>query len=104
MAAVTAIAGWLVGRRQKNNQFLGDLQGSINLLADKNREQMNEILKLREEIIKLRDENLTQSKEIAAQSREISALKEENAGLREQIASLQEQLSNIKTITRKAKE
>lgn len=101
VGAVTSLAGWLVGRRQRNNSFLGDLQASINALAAKNAEQMNEILKLREEVISLRSENYAQSKKIDAQSDEITALRRENSQLKEQIDSLQQQLSGIKTITRK---
>ena len=102
-AVVLPALGWIVGRRQQNNTFLGELQESINLLAAKNGDQMNEILKLREEIIKLRSENLEQSKEIAAQSREIASLKKENGELKKQVADLQEKLSGIKTITREAR-
>ena len=90
---LTSGAGWLAGRRARNNAFLSDLQKSIDTLAAKNAEQMNEILKLREEVIILRSENLSQSKEI-------SLLREENEKLRQQVSDLQQQLSNIKTITK----
>lgn len=99
--------GWFVGRRQKNNTFLGELQDSINALATKNAEQMNEILKLREQIVELRTENLTQTKELEqmrGENRElneqVTALRKENLEFKEQITILTQQLSNIKSITR----
>lgn len=104
---ITSLAGWLVGRRQKNNNFLGELQDSINALATKNAEQMNEILKLREEIVELRTENLEQTKELERMRREnsqlneqVAALRQENQELSVKVTALTEQLSGIKTITR----
>lgn len=104
---VTSLAGWMVGRRQRNNAFLGELQGSIDALAAKNAEQMNEILKLREEVVNLRYENLEQSREITALRDEnarlntqIAALREDNRKLSTQVTALTEQLSGVRTITK----
>jgi hypothetical protein len=71
---LTGVAGWLGGRRKKNNDFLGDLQASIDLLAEKNKILMEEVIKLREE----------------------------NAKLRIDIEELTRKLEGVKTITRKA--
>ena len=107
LGVLTSIAGWIVGRRKRNNSFLADLQRSIDALAAKNAEQMNEILKLREEVVILRTENLAQSKEILAlreENKELSAqvesLREENGALNEKVSRLTEQLAGVKTITR----
>jgi len=78
---LTLIGGWLFGRRKQKNDFLTELQSSIDLLAEKNKYQMEEIIKLREEIVSLR---------------------KENAQLRKEIEELNERLQNIKTITKKA--
>lgn len=103
----TSVVGWLVGRRQRNNTFLGELQDSINVLAAKNAEQMNEILKLRREIVELRTENLTQTKELEQMrgenrklNEQVTALCQENQELNSKITALTKQLSNIKSITR----
>lgn len=93
IATLTSLAGWIVGRKKRNNSFLEDLQRSIDALAAKNAEQMNEILKLREEVVNLRAENLAQSKEILA-------LREDNKFLTEQVESLRNQLAGVKTITK----
>ncbi len=71
--------GWFVGRKQRNNRFLEELQSSVNLLAAKNAEQMEEILKLREEIVILRSENLE---------------------FKAQVDKLTNQLAGVKTITK----
>jgi len=107
LPVAASVAGWLVGRKQRNNSFLAELQGSINTLAAKNADQMDEILKLREEIIKLRSENLAQSQELARVREEnrllneqMTALRKENQELNEKVSALTEQLSGVRTITK----
>jgi regulator of replication initiation timing len=78
---LTLVGGWLFGRRKQKNDFLSDLQSSIDLLAEKNRVQMEEILKLRDEIV---------------------ALRKENTMLRKEVEELNGRLENVKTNTRKA--
>jgi len=77
----TFVAGLFTGRRKRNNDFLADLQKSIDLLSEKNKELVEEVVRLRSEIVKL---------------------KSENAALRNEVEELNEKLSNIKTITKKA--
>jgi FtsZ-binding cell division protein ZapB len=52
---ITGVAGWMTGRKKQRNDFVADLQASIDLLAEKNRALMEEVIKLREENIRLRD-------------------------------------------------
>ncbi|MDR1155301.1 MAG: hypothetical protein LBL04_11390 [Bacteroidales bacterium] len=52
---ITGVIGWLTGRKKQRNDFVADLQASIDLLAEKNRALMEEVIKLREENIHLRD-------------------------------------------------
>jgi hypothetical protein len=82
VSAVTGIAGWLAGSRKRRNDFLNDLQASIDLLAEKNRTQMEEIIRLREEI---------------------AGWRRENSFLREEVEKLNRKLDNVKTITQKVK-
>lgn len=121
---VATATGWIVGRRQRNNAFLGELQSSIDALATKNSQQMDEILKLREQVIDLKTENVSQSKEITrlrkvndvlkqqmtelrAENQKLSAklnalteLRAENQELSAKLNALTEQLSGVKTITK----
>jgi FtsZ-binding cell division protein ZapB len=71
---VAGVIGWFAGRKKQNNDFLKDLQASIDLLAEKNKLLMEEVIKLREE----------------------------NAKLRGEVEELSRKLENVKTITRKA--
>ena len=79
VAIGTFVAGLFTGRRKRNNDFLCDLQKSIDLLSAKNKELIDEVVTLRTEIVKL---------------------KSENAALRSEIEELNVKLSNIKTITK----
>lgn len=91
-SALTGLAGWMVGRKKQNNDFISELQGSINMLAEKN----SELLK---EIVTLREQNATLLSNQAEMKQEIASLRKENAGLKKEIEDLSERLSNVKTIT-----
>lgn len=104
---LTGIVGWSVGRRKRNNDFISELQNSINALAAKNAEQMEEIIKLRDEVVKLRSENFELTKEVdhltganRQLTQEVEALRKENEQLNRQIQQLTTQLDNVKTITK----
>lgn len=93
-SALTGIAGWMVGRRKQQNDFISDLQSSINMLAQKNADLLIEIISLREQNAELLSNQAEMKKEMAA-------LRKENAGLKSEIEELNAKLSNVKTITRK---
>lgn len=93
-SAVTGVAGWMAGRRKQQNDFLSDLQGSINMLTEEN-------AKLLKELIAVRRENATLMSNQEQMKVEIEALRKENEALRQEIGELNERLSGIKTITRK---
>jgi regulator of replication initiation timing len=48
--------GWFVGRRKQKNDFLNELQASIDLLAAKNHELMTEVVEVVGENVRLRIE------------------------------------------------
>ena len=77
----TFIAGLFMGKRKRNNDFLCELQTSIDLLSAKNKDLVHEVINLRGEVVQL---------------------KSENAALRKEVEELNGKLSNVKTITRKA--
>ena len=93
MPVVTAIGGWLVGRRKRNNDFLSELQKSIDMLAAKNKELMDEVVILRKE-----NANLLVNQE--KMQTEITKLREENEQLRIEVEELNKHLAGVKTITR----
>ena len=79
---LTAAAGWWVGRRRRQNDFLCQLQSSIDLLSSKNKELMKELVATRDEVMALRKSNdeLLQNQE--ALKRNLEEFKEENRRLR----------------------
>jgi len=88
---ITAIAGaigWLAGRKKQKNDFILELQSSIDLLSEKNRQLVEEVVLSREENARVRSE--------------VIKLREENKVLRFEIEALNKKLENIKTITKKA--
>lgn len=95
-SALTGVAGWLVGRKKQNNDFIAELQGSINMLAEKNGQLFIEIVSLRQQNTELLSNQADMKKEIAT-------LRSENAGLKKEIEELNLKLSNVKTITTKQK-
>jgi regulator of replication initiation timing len=72
IAPVSSVISYFAGRKKANNDFLQNMQASINLLADENKKLMAEVV----------------------------ALRKENTRLRIEIEELNEKLSNIKTITK----
>jgi len=69
------VAGWLVGRRKQKNDFLAELQSTIDLLVAKNKELYAEVV----------------------------ALRGENSQLRSEVDDLRQKLEGVKIITRKIK-
>ena len=90
---VTGVVGFLNGRRKRKNDFLGDLQSSIDTLSRKNSELMKRIIGLNDTVILLRNEN-------AELKGEVALLRKENEQLSIEVGQLREQLSGVKTITR----
>jgi len=81
--AITAgagILGWYVGRRKQKNDFLSELQWSIDLLSERNKLLVEELLQVREENLIIRIE--------------LAGLREENKALRAEIEALKEILEN----------
>lgn len=94
---ITWLVGWFTAKRQRDNDFLGKLQSSIDLLSSKNNELMSQIVSLNETVICLRREN-------GELKSEIGALRLENGQLSDEVGKLRDQLTGIKTITRIKKE
>lgn len=73
---LTGVVGWLGGQRKKRNDFLSDLQESIDMLVEKNKELYGEVIQLR-----------TENKELYG---EVSQLRLENKELRADLDTLTE--------------
>lgn len=49
IAPITALAGWLAGRRLRNNDMLNRMQETVDMLIDKNSILIEQMTKLRSE-------------------------------------------------------
>ena len=82
----TAAVGWIAGSRKRRNDFLKDLQASIDLLSSENRRLLADITAVNAEIVAVRKEN----EELKAS---VDRLCSENAQLQDEIRLLREQVS-----------
>jgi threonine synthase len=80
LAPVTAVASYFAGLRKSKNDFLQEMQKSINLLTAENTKLIERVVALNTEVI---------------------ALRKENGMLRNEVEELNRKLENVKTITRK---
>lgn len=88
LPVLTAAAGYLTGRRKKDNDFLADLQRSIDLLSEKNTELVKQVITLEGEVVGLRHEN-------GELRNEVEALRKQNKRLSDEVGKLRKQLSDI---------
>lgn len=82
----TAAVGWLVGSRKRKNDFLKDLQASIDPLSSENRKLLADITAVNSEIVAVRKENEELKASVDRLCTENSQLKDEIRQLREQVA------------------
>ncbi len=82
----SAAVGWIVGKRQRQNNFLKDLQSSINLLSAENKRLLEEITTVNAEIVAVRKEN----EELKAA---VEKLCKENSLLKDEVRQLKNKLS-----------
>ena len=82
---VSAAAGWLAGSRKRRNDFLQDLQASIDLLSSENRRLLADITAVNAEIVAVRKEN----EELKAS---VDRLCSENSQLQAEVRQLREQI------------
>lgn len=102
----TAIA-WFFERKKRKNDFLQDMQNSIDLLTTKYTEILNKWTIAQDENLKLlggQSAMLAELKEVRKENAELKEsmeeLKRENASLKSVIDELKAQLDGIKTIRR----
>jgi hypothetical protein len=93
IAPLTALAGWLAGRRKRSNDFLYTMQESINKLVDENTKLLDDVLTVKKQNVELLIQNEIMRKKLAG-------LEEQNVQFKEEITELNSKLQNVKTITR----
>ncbi len=88
IAPISSYITWILARRKRDNDFISDLQSSINLLTDNYKKALNELTTLRAENVDLKS---TQQKMIV----QIEELKVENEKLKSTINALNKKLDKF---------
>ena len=85
--AITAAAGWLAGKRKRRNDFLKNMQDSIDLLSVENKRLLKDLTAVNNEVVALRKENGELKYSVDQLCRENVQLKTEVQDLRKQITN-----------------
>ncbi len=86
---ISSYISWRLGKRKRDNDYLSELQGSIDLLSEKYTASLDELILLRKENCDLK---VTQQKML----KEIQELKAENEELKTLVNALNIQLKRLK--------
>ena len=84
---VTAAAGWLAGKRKRRNDFLKNMQDSIDILSMENKRLIEDLTNVNREVVALRKENGELKYSVDQLCRENVQLKTEVQDLRKQITN-----------------
>ncbi len=82
---VTAAAGWLAGKRKRRNDFLKNMQESIDILSMENKRLIEDLTMVNREVVALRKENGELKYSVDQLCKENVQLKEEVRNLRTRI-------------------
>ena len=84
---VTAAAGWLAGKRKRRNDFLKNMQDSIDLLSVENKRLLEDLTAVNREVVALRREN-------GELKYSVDQLCKENVQLRDEVRNLKNRITN----------
>ncbi len=93
ISPLTAVSGWLAGRRKRNNDFLHEMQNSINSLATENSKLLDEIVTVKKQNAELLIQN-------EGMRQRLASLEQQNKQLKQEIKDLNAKFQNVKTITK----
>ena len=79
---ITAAAGWLAGKRKRRNDFLKNMQESIDILSMENKRLIEDLTTVNREVVALRRENGELKYSVDQLCKENVQLKEEVRNLR----------------------
>ena len=84
---VTAAAGWLAGKRKRRNDFLKNMQESIDILSMENKRLIEDLTTVNREVVALRKEN-------GELKYSVDQLCKENVQLKEEVRNLRNRITN----------
>ena len=83
---ITAAAGWLAGKRKRRNDFLKNMQDSIDILSMENKRLIEDLTTVNREVVALRREN-------GELKYSVDQLCKENVQLKTEVQDLRKQLT-----------
>ena len=84
---VTAAAGWLAGKRKRRNDFLKNMQDSIDILSMENKRLLEDLTNVNREVVALRREN-------GELKYSVYQLCKENVQLKDEVRNLKNRITN----------
>ena len=84
---VTAAAGWLAGKRKRRNDFLKNMQDSIDILSMENKRLIEDLTNVNREVVALRREN-------GELKYSVDQLCKENVQLKDEVRNLKNRITN----------
>ena len=84
---ITAAAGWLAGKRKRRNDFLKNMQDSIDILSMENKRLIEDLTTVNREVVALRKEN-------GELKYSVDQLCKENIQLKEEVQNLRTRITN----------
>ena len=85
--AITAAAGWLAGKRKRRNDFLKNMQDSIDILSMENKRLLEDLTNVNREVVALRREN-------GELKYSVDQLCKENVQLKDEVRNLTNRITN----------
>ena len=85
--SVTAVVGWLAGKRKRRNDALKSMQDSIDILSLENKRLIEDLTTVNREVVALRKEN-------GELKTSVDQLCKENAQLKTEVQDLRKQITN----------
>ena len=85
--SVTAVVGWLAGKRKRQSDFLKNMQDSIDLLSVENKRLLEDLTAVNKEVIALRREN-------GELKYSVDQLCKENVQLKDEVRNLKNRITN----------
>ena len=84
---ITAAAGWLAGKRKRRNDFLKNMQDSIDILSMENKRLIEDLTNVNREVVALRKEN-------GELKYSVDQLCKENVQLKDEVRNLKNRITN----------
>ena len=84
---ITAVVGWLAGKRKRRNDFLKNMQDSIDILSMENKRLLEDLTNVNREVVALRREN-------GELKYSVDQLCKENVQLKDEVRNLKNRITN----------